>query len=138
MNDITSFAQNLKVWSRRMDVDNLGHKAGEIACQFKGNLGRRAAIKAVAAEWFFAHGAPRQLCWNLAEVASIDVYHGVYYPEEPSPAIGLDEGDLRNPFAMVLIEQFCQQAREAYRQEKAGIHGSVGKALKSTSETWDD
>lgn len=118
MNNIEQFAQNLKVWSRRIGIPNLGHKASEIAYHFKGDLGEQSAIRAVAAEWFYCRGLERALCWELSGVAAVDVYHGIYCPDEPSPAIGLDEAILSNSGAMAMLEQFCQMARKVYRQDK--------------------
>lgn len=139
MSSLANFDQNLRVWSRRMKTRNLGPLAEKIAQSF-GNipLGRQAAIKAVAMEWFATRGLSRELCKDCAAVAAVDVYQGVYYPMEKAPAIGLDESIIRNKKASGLLAEFCQEAREAYRREKSGLMPAIFQNLKSPSEAWDD
>ena len=112
MDPLHNFATNLKVWSRRFGIQDLSPKVQRIAAEAGGRaLGRQTAIWAVAVEYFVRAKLHPELAKDCAAVAALDVYQGVYYPEERAPAVGLDESIVRNPQAMEAIERFCREAR---------------------------
>jgi len=122
MDPLHNFATNLKVWSRRFGIQEVD----VVRCGVEG------VFTVLDQPWVDIRSY-----WPCFSEAALDVYQGVYYPEERAPAVGLDESIVRNPQAMEAIERFCREARAAYAREKSGVTAAIMAKAKGSSEDWD-
>jgi hypothetical protein len=140
MNDITSFAQNLRVWSRRMETRDVSDKAETIALFARDvtDSSRQMAIYAVACEWFKARGISREDCSRPAKIVAQALFW-ICYEGEGGNLAGFLVKAARLQGEMVLdalaehytlIQEFCTVAIAARTKEHSAP--TPGQAVAQT------